>query len=355
MNFDKMEISKNFDGGSLGAYEYDSQGQILSIDLAANQKGGVNHSFCFYCENSPSSVHLKIKNASSSLFAHGWQGYTPFIKTDSDWSRVESSFEFDGKSASLSLDKLPPNFMLSWYPPYPSVRLMELLGSVAENKNFVLSQKGGVDFVEAGNPNAPHLFVLGRQHPGETMASFFVEGLLNRLADNSPHSKALLEKYRFTIVPLANPRGAKGGFHRTDSEGNDYNLCWNRKDIAEVNAIKEYLGGQKPPMAVLDVHGDEVSKNDYFFYTPKYLSAANRPVFDAMRANGAVAPLKMPGALKHFLKELIVRRRIVKPVEEAAGYLERSYKSLALVVELGSHRKEPANHIALGRAFVDGL
>jgi len=39
MKFDKMEISKNFDGGSLGAYEYDLQGQTLSIDLAANQKG----------------------------------------------------------------------------------------------------------------------------------------------------------------------------------------------------------------------------------------------------------------------------------------------------------------------------
>lgn len=350
-----MEISRNFDGASIGLYDYKACEGTLYFDLARNERGMVNHSFCFYCSDAPSHLKVVIRNANKSIFAHGWQGYAPFAKADESWRRTEKAFQYDGASASLELENLPPNFMLAWYPPYPSIRLNELLGAVAENPDFKVTEEAGVRFVEAGNPEGPRFFILGRQHPGETMASFFVEGFLKKLADNSSESRNLLAKYKFSIVPLANPSGAEQGFHRTDPEGNDYNLCWNRSDIPEINAIKGFLGCGQPPVVCLDVHGDEVSKGNYFFYNPRMVSSANQGLFDSMMNLSGVKPLKMPADWQFFFKELISHYRIIVPKQEAAGYFEEHYNSLALVLELGAHRQDPSEHSALGKEFVGAL
>lgn len=52
------------------------------------------------------------------------------------------------------------------------------------------------------------IWVIARQHPGESMAEWFAEGLLERLTD--PHdatSRALLDKAVFYVVPNMNPGG----------------------------------------------------------------------------------------------------------------------------------------------------
>ena len=36
------------------------------------------------------------------------------------------------------------------------------------------------------SPEKKKIWVIGRQHPGETMAEWFVEGLLDRLTDRCP-------------------------------------------------------------------------------------------------------------------------------------------------------------------------
>lgn len=68
------------------------------------------------------------------------------------------------------------------------------------------------------------MVLIARQHPGETMAEFFVEGLLERLYDTSdPVSRRLLELACFHVVPNMNPDGSVRGNLRTNARGTNLN------------------------------------------------------------------------------------------------------------------------------------
>jgi murein tripeptide amidase MpaA len=70
------------------------------------------------------------------------------------------------------------------------------------------------------------IFVTGRVHPGESVASFAVEGLIKFLTSDHPQSKALLEAFEFHIVPMLNPDGVALGNYRFSACGHDLNRKW---------------------------------------------------------------------------------------------------------------------------------
>ena len=82
---------------------------------------------------------------------------------------------------------------------------------------------------------APHAWVIHRQHPGESQASFFAEGLLARLLGlhepRGGHARdglviALLKQFTFHVIPNMNPDGAVRGHLRVNSSGANLNREW---------------------------------------------------------------------------------------------------------------------------------
>ncbi|GFH19627.1 peptidase_M14 domain-containing protein, partial [Haematococcus lacustris] len=70
------------------------------------------------------------------------------------------------------------------------------------------------------------VWVIARQHPGETMAEFFMEGLLQRLTDCSdPVAHALLTGCVFYTIPNMCPDGSVRGHLRTNAAGANLNRC----------------------------------------------------------------------------------------------------------------------------------
>ena len=62
------------------------------------------------------------------------------------------------------------------------------------------------------------IWIHARQHPGETMASWWMEGFLERLLDEDDAvSRALLDKAVFYVVPNMNPDGSYRGHLRTNA------------------------------------------------------------------------------------------------------------------------------------------
>jgi murein tripeptide amidase MpaA len=62
------------------------------------------------------------------------------------------------------------------------------------------------------NPNVnsktkPSIFIIGRQHSGETYSSFIIHGLINFLISKDPIADALREAIEFYIIPAVNPDG----------------------------------------------------------------------------------------------------------------------------------------------------
>ena len=63
-------------------------------------------------------------------------------------------------------------------------------------------------------------WAIGRQHPGEVQASWWMEGFLGALLDKgNPAARSLLDKATVYVVPNMNPDGTRRGLHRTNAGG----------------------------------------------------------------------------------------------------------------------------------------
>jgi murein tripeptide amidase MpaA len=67
------------------------------------------------------------------------------------------------------------------------------------------------------------MVICARVHPGETVASFIMEGFLDFITGNSPEAIDLRRRVVFKIVPMSNPDGVIAGNYRTSLSGNDLN------------------------------------------------------------------------------------------------------------------------------------
>ncbi|XP_055629929.1 uncharacterized protein LOC129770842 isoform X2 [Toxorhynchites rutilus septentrionalis] len=71
------------------------------------------------------------------------------------------------------------------------------------------------------------IFISSRVHPGETPASFVLNGFLSMLLDRrSIVSITLRRMYVFKIVPFLNPDGVYNGLYRSDTRGHNLNRVY---------------------------------------------------------------------------------------------------------------------------------
>lgn len=76
----------------------------------------------------------------------------------------------------------------------------------------------------------PTIFISSRVHPGETPASFVLDGIIKFLLKQSDQSKVLLEKFVFKIVPMLNPDGVYRGYWRLDTLAQNLNRYYIKPD-----------------------------------------------------------------------------------------------------------------------------
>lgn len=118
------------------------------------------------------------------------------------------------------------------------------------------------------------IVLSARVHPGETNASWIMQGILeNLLCRQSNEMYRLRENFVFKIIPMINPDGVINGSHRCSLAGIDLNRVWDRPnealhpEILASKAIIQYLCevANKKPFAYVDIHGHS-KKWDYFVY-----------------------------------------------------------------------------------------
>lgn len=67
------------------------------------------------------------------------------------------------------------------------------------------------------------IVITGRVHPGESNASYIVEGMLTFLASNDEVARYLRNNFVFKIIPMLNPDGVLVGNYRCSLSGLDLN------------------------------------------------------------------------------------------------------------------------------------
>lgn len=116
----------------------------------------------------------------------------------------------------------------------------------------------------------PQILMSCRVHPGETPASFMLDGVLELLLRrDDPRAKALREKYVWRIVPMLNPDGVAAGHYRHDLSGVNLNrVYWPWPDAAAYPAQAALIilaRSLRPLVLFLDLHA-HASKRGVFAY-----------------------------------------------------------------------------------------
>jgi murein tripeptide amidase MpaA len=136
-----------------------------------------------------------------------------------------------------------------------------------------------LDLLRIGTPGEGKriCWIVGRQHPGETMAEWWMEGFLHRLLDGDDAlSRALLKRAVFNVVPNMNPDGSRRGNLRTNAAGANLNREWQAPTMErspEVFLVRRAMEASGVDYC-LDVHGDEARPCNFL------ISTAGIPSFD---------------------------------------------------------------------------
>ncbi|MGC1330935.1 M14 family metallopeptidase, partial [Pseudomonas sp.] len=128
------------------------------------------------------------------------------------------------------------------------------VGKSAEGRDLQLLRKGD------GAPGKRKVWIIAQQHPGEHMAEWFMEGVIERLAlHDDSELNALLAEADLYLIPHMNPDGSFHGHLRTNAMGKDLNRAWQQAS-AEFSPEVFFALQQMQKHGVdlfLDVHGDE--------------------------------------------------------------------------------------------------
>jgi murein tripeptide amidase MpaA len=205
---------------------------------------------------------LRIVNAGATTYPAGWRDYRAVGSTDRrDWYRLPT--RFDGTEMVICVPAGPPLYV-AYFEPFSWDRHLALLADCVA-RGACQRRLGGsvqgrdVDELIVGGGERP-VWIIARQHPGETMAEWFIEGLLQRLLDPADAVARQLQRMAtFHIVPNMNPDGSVLGNLRTNAAGANLNREWLEPSPArspEVMAVRDAIHATGCA-AFFDIHGDE--------------------------------------------------------------------------------------------------
>jgi murein tripeptide amidase MpaA len=220
---------------------------------------------------------MTFENASACAFPEGWRDYQAAASYDRvNWFRVPTTY--DGKQ--LVIDHTPDfdSIYYAYFEPYSEERHSEFLGALQQLPHAALTELGQsvegrpMSLLSLGMPGdtAPDgkpkktVWIIARQHPGESMAEWFVEGLVKRLAGwgdwaGDPVARKLYDRAVFHIVPNMNPDGSVHGNLRTNAVGANLNREWMEPDAQrspEVLVVRDAIEATGVDL-FFDIHGDE--------------------------------------------------------------------------------------------------
>ncbi|MDE0933029.1 MAG: M14-type cytosolic carboxypeptidase [Novosphingopyxis baekryungensis] len=262
-----LSISSAFDSGNIIVESIDSDSAKLRI--AKDHASEFYQWFHFRVSCAPGTrLQLNVTDLNGSAYPGGWQDYNAAVTEDRvDWLRAPSSWNKDADNGTLSIDWTCESgtAWFAYFAPYSYERHQNLVAEAASYDGVSYRQLGTtaqgrpIDCLEMGDGDK-QVWLYARQHPGESMAEWWMEGALAKLTDPAdPHARMLRQTCRIHVVPNMNPDGSVLGHLRTNSKGVNLNREWHEPTedkSPEVLCVKQAMDETGVDFA-MDVHGDE--------------------------------------------------------------------------------------------------
>ncbi len=297
-----MDISSQFDGGNIEVVDITRPDDV---HLRIRQDSNSEFFQWFYFRVTGArdqALTLHLDNAGQASYPPGWAGYQAVATYDREkFFRVPASY--NGERLTIHHTPTRDSVYYSYFAPYSHERHQDLVARslAAPGVRHVLLGRSvdgrDMDLLQVGEPGDGRrvCYIVARQHPGETMAEWLMEGLIARLLDpEDPVGAALRRQAVFYLVPNMNPDGSFRGNLRSNAAGANLNREWltpSRERSPEVLAVREHMLRTGVDFC-LDVHGDEALPYNFIAgpdgvasVTPKLLALQQTYERALMRAN----------------------------------------------------------------------
>ncbi len=259
-----LHVSDTFDSGNITCLSADDPADIR-LEIRKDNNSDFYQWFHFRLTGAKGTACvLKIMNAGGAAYTKGWEGYRAVASTDREnWVRVPTTYE----NGVLTISHTPAadSVWFAYFAPFSMERHADLVARCQQADGVSLEVLGqtldgqAMDLLRVGE-GPKNFWAVARQHPGESMAEWWMEGFLARLLDTGDRAaRALREEITFYIVPNMNPDGSRRGHLRTNACGANLNREWSEPAMdrsPEVYLVRERMRATGVDFC-LDVHGDE--------------------------------------------------------------------------------------------------
>ena len=263
-----LYISSQFDSGSIDVIQAETPDNIR-LNLKPDNASEFMQWFHFRLSGvKGEACVMRIENVGQSAYPKAWTGYQAVASYDrAYWFRIDTAC--DGQVLTMKHTPEHDVMWVAYFEPYSWEQHQALIGRAMTYSDAVSVECLGItpdghtlDLVRVGQPaqGKKNIWITARQHPGESMAEWFVEGVLDALLDvQHGVSRELLKQFVFYIVPNMNPDGSVRGNLRTNAKGVNLNREWLTPTLElspEVYWVREKML-QTGVDAFFDIHGDE--------------------------------------------------------------------------------------------------
>ncbi|WP_095506889.1 M14 family metallopeptidase [Paraferrimonas sedimenticola] len=262
-----MRINSQFDGGNIQVIDA-SKASDIQLSIRPDEGGEFFQWFNFRLQGEIGVKHqLRLTNASKASYVEGWDGYHAVASYDrQNWFRIPC--HYSQGELHMEIELQAEQVQIAYFAPYSFERHLDLLAECQSHPLVAVETLGdtldgrelSLMKVSTGEGDKAKVWITARQHPGETMAEWWVEGFMQRLLDpDCARARQLLDLADVYIVPNMNPDGSVRGHLRTNAKGVNLNREWQSPSLEnspEVLLTRDRMMVEGVDF-YLDVHGDE--------------------------------------------------------------------------------------------------
>lgn len=295
-----IQINAAFDSGNIRLIAID--GDVVDLEIMPDHRSDFFQWFHFRVAGARERrLTFRIRNAGKAAYAFGWPGYRARVSTDRDsWRMTDGAYADGVFSFSHAFDSDLAWF--AYFAPYSMERHQRLIARMAACPGVTHRELGqtldgrAIDLLTLGT-GTKQVWLYARQHPGEAMAEWWMEGALEKLTDpDDATARTLRDKATFHLVPNMNPDGSFRGHLRTNAAGVNLNREWhvptleNSPEVFHVRGAMDETGVD----FAMDIHGDEAIPANFlagFEGIPDWTDEQGEKFYAYGRALAAATPL----------------------------------------------------------------
>jgi len=307
-----IQISSGFDSGNIKVLSNDDPSAIR-LHINKDHNSDFYQWFHFRLNGAVDQpCRMRIENAGESAYSKGWENYSAVASYDRQyWFRIETSY--DGQTLCIEHTPEFDTMWIAYFAPFSHEQHQDLLAEVQAATDVEMIRLGStldgrdldmLHFAGSDEGDLKKLWLIARQHPGESMAEWWMEGFLARLCyDTDPVVREIRSRADLFVVPNMNPDGSFRGHLRTNASGANLNREWLEPSMErspEVFMVRDKMRETGMDFC-LDVHGDEALPYNFI------AGAEGTPSWSAVRAK----------QLKDFMETLA---RINPDFQTKVGY-----------------------------------